>query len=120
MSNQDIPFGAIVADNTAQLPSALRRLGAKPDTMPHRPTLDYPPPGATIDLVRSDGPAAYRPVTLRIRGGTAPFRWIINGKPVPGHDSELQWEPDGPGAAIVTVIGADDLAVRGSFRMEPD
>ena len=114
------PYGAILADSTAQLPASLRRLGAPPDALPHRPLMDYPPPGATIDLVRAEGSAAYLPITLRIRGGTAPFRWIINGRPVPGRDAELSWEPDGPGAAMITVIGADDLAVHGSFRMEPD
>jgi penicillin-binding protein 1C len=110
------PPGAILADGTGQLPAGLRRLGPAPETMPHRPVLDYPPPGATIDLVRAAG--AYQPVTLRVRGGTQPFRWMVNGRPVPGHEAELRWVPDGPGSAMVTVIGADDLAVRGSFRME--
>ena len=113
------PPEAILADSTAALPAALRRLGAAKGTEPRRPVLDYPPPGATVDLTRAAGVVAYAPITLRVRGGTAPFRWMVNGKPVPGHDPELSWEPDGPGTATITVIGADDLATHGSFRMEP-
>jgi penicillin-binding protein 1C len=114
------PPGAIQVDGTAQLPQALRRLGVTDEGFLHRPVLDYPPPGATIDLARAAGSKNYMPVTLRVRGGTAPFRWIINGRPVAGHGADLHWEPDGPGADSITVIGADDLAVHGSFRMEPD
>lgn len=113
------PPEAILVDNNAQLPPALRRLGAPEAAGLHRPVLDYPPPGATIDLIQSADTRRYVPVTLRVRGGTAPFRWIINGRPVAGRGAELTWEPDGPGATLVTVIGADDLAVHGSFRMEP-
>ena len=114
------PPGAILADNTAQLPAALRRLGAPPEALPHRPMLDYPPQGATIDLTRAAGQPAYAPVTLRVKGGTAPFRWIVNGRPMPGGGAELRWNPEGPGLTLITVIGADDLAVHGSFRMEAD
>ncbi len=114
------PPGAILADSTAQLPAALRRLGAPEEAALDRPVLDYPPLGSTIDLTLAPGSRDYLPVTLRVRGGAAPFRWIINGMPMPGHGAELRWEPDGPGAALVTVIGADDLAVHGSFRLEPD
>ena len=114
------PPGAILADSTAGLPAALRRLGGTPDALPHRPVLDYPPSGSTIDLTHAPGLPAYLPVTLRLRGGTAPFRWIINGKPVPGGGATLRWEPDGPGTAVVTVVGADDLAARGSFFLEAD
>ncbi len=114
------PPGAILADSTAELPPALRRLGAPQEAVLHRPVLDYPPAGATIDLIRAPGLDAYEAVTLRVRGGTPPFRWIINGVPVRGQGAELSWAPDGPGAAVITVIGADDLAVHGSFRMEPD
>ncbi len=113
------PPGAIVADSTAALPAALRRLGPPQDALPQRPVLDYPPPGATIDLTRAPGDG-YDPVTLRVRGGTPPFRWIVNGVPERGHGAEVHWAPDGPGAAVVTVIGADDLAVHGSFRMETE
>ncbi len=113
------PPGAILADSTEELPPGLRRLGPAQDAVPHRPVLDYPPPGATVDLTRAAA-GAYLPITLRVRGGTAPFRWLVNGRPVPGHDAELRWEPDGPGCALVTVISADDLAAHGSFRMELD
>jgi penicillin-binding protein 1C len=114
------PADAILAESTAQLPPALRRLGAPEEVFLLRPVLDYPPPGATIDLTLAADSKRYMAVTLRVRGGTAPFRWIINGRPVAGQGAELRWEPDGPGAATITVIGADDLAVHGSFRMEPD
>ena len=124
------PEGAIVAEGNGELPTALRRLGATEDALPgdalpgdalpDRPVLDFPPAGSTIDLTPALGSLDYLPVTLRVRGGHAPFRWIVDGKPMAGGGSELRWAPDGPGVAMVTVIGADDLAVHGSFILEPD
>ena len=113
------PAGAILVETTAGLPARLRRLGPADSQLAHAPVLDYPPPGSTIDLVSApDG--GYRAVTLRARSGTGPFRWLVNGAPMPGHDAQLQWRPDGPGTASVTIIGADDGAGHGSFRLLPD
>ena len=115
------PPGAILAEATAALPASLRRLGPAASQAGQTPVLDYPPPGSTIDLLPVPGagvrPGGYQPVTLRARGGTAPFRWLVNGVPVPGHDAALSWRPDGPGTTTVTVIGADDAVGHGSFRL---
>ncbi len=110
------PASAILAASNAALPAGLRRLGGVARATGEHPVLDYPPAGSTVDLVPSG--AAYRPVTLRARGGEAPFRWLVNGVPQAGHGGELAWTPDGPGFAVVTLIDARDRAAGGRFRLQ--
>ncbi len=111
------PPGAILAATTAALPPSLRRLGPDPGEA-RRPTLAYPPPGATIDLLTTPA-GGFMPVTLHAAGGVPPFRWLINGAPVPGTQADLPWQPDGPGLATVTIIDAEDRAANGTFRLQP-
>jgi penicillin-binding protein 1C len=110
------PAGAIVAGSNADLPAGLRRLGGAGRVEGARPVLDYPPAGSIVDLVAAGG--GYGAVTLRARGGEAPFRWLVNGVPQAGHGDELAWRPDGPGFAVVTLIDARDRAAGGRFRLQ--
>jgi penicillin-binding protein 1C len=109
------PPGAILAATTGELPLSLRRLGPDRDE-PGRPTLAYPPSGATIDLLTTPT-GGFLPVTLHASGGTLPLRWVINGAPVVGSTADLPWQPDGPGMANVTIIDAEDRSVTGTFRL---
>jgi penicillin-binding protein 1C len=112
------PPNAILATTTADLPAGLRHLGHANTAGPH-PVLDFPPAGSTIDLIAAPA-GGYAPVTLRARGGTPPFRWVINGMPQQGHEASLAWRPDGPGFAAVTIIDATDRAAGAVFRLAPD
>ena len=115
-SEVERPPGAITVSSNAELPAGLRRLGGVAAVVRASPVLDYPPAGSTIDLVATG--RGYVPVTLRARGGEAPYRWVVNGVPQAGHGSELPWTPDGVGFAVVTLIDANDRATRGRFRLE--
>jgi penicillin-binding protein 1C len=99
------PEGAIVA-STNELPANLRRFdpqpgaesGAAPQTMAG-PAIQFPVDGATLDLAQTS-------LVLTARGGALPLRWLVNGKPIDSAPfrRQAEWDPDGKGAARVTVI----------------
>lgn len=95
----------------ADLPPSLRRFSgdiaaastAAPAEPP--PAIVYPPAGARVAL--ADG-AALQPLVIKLQGGRAPFRWLANGRPLAEISRRRirQWQPDGRGAATLTVIDA--------------
>lgn len=68
------------------------------------PRIVFPPDGARIEL--GTGSAHPAPLVLKLQGGRAPFRWLANGKPVPGNARRrvATWQPDGTGHSVLTVI----------------
>lgn len=70
------------------------------------PQIVYPPEGAHVDLGARNGDLS--PLTLKLQGGRAPFRWLANGKPLPDVSRRRtnQWMPDGSGYSKLTVIDA--------------
>ncbi|CAN7606769.1 penicillin-binding protein 1C [Rhizobium sp. LjRoot258] len=70
------------------------------------PQIVYPPEGAHVDLGARTGDLS--PLTLKLQGGRAPFRWLANGKPLPDVSRRRtnQWMPDGSGYSKLTVIDA--------------
>ncbi|WP_234837357.1 penicillin-binding protein 1C [Sinorhizobium medicae] len=71
------------------------------------PQIVFPPEGAHVELsVR--GQAAMSPLTLKLQGGRAPFRWLANGRPLPEATRRRvsRWLPDGGGYSTLTVIDA--------------
>ncbi|WP_395020234.1 penicillin-binding protein 1C [Dongia sp.] len=99
------PAGALIG-STNDLPVNLRRFdpqpgaesGASPQTLAG-PAIQSPVDGATLDLSSSS-------LVLTARGGALPLRWLVNGKPIesPPFRRQAEWDPDGKGAARVTVI----------------
>jgi penicillin-binding protein 1C len=71
------------------------------------PAILFPPDGASIARAKSIG-GALRPVVLKLQGGTAPFSWLVDGKPVAAtrRQRQIAWIPDGEGFSTVTVIDA--------------
>jgi penicillin-binding protein 1C len=61
----------------------------------------FPPDGATVEA----GP---RPLVLEASGGTRPFRWLVDGRPLPvaGWRRSQPWAPDGDGFVRLTVVDA--------------
>jgi penicillin-binding protein 1C len=99
------PVGAILG-GTNDLPANLKRFDPQPGlesgNLPKvvaGPRIQMPVDGSTVDVVSTS-------LVLAARGGALPLRWLVNGRPV---DSEpfrrqAEWQPDGRGAAQVTVI----------------
>jgi penicillin-binding protein 1C len=99
------PPGAILG-GTNDLPANLKRFDPQPGlesgSLPKAiagPSIQLPVNGSTVDVEQAS-------LVLTARGGALPLRWLVNGRPV---DSEpfrrqAEWEPDGRGAARVTVI----------------
>ncbi len=107
----------------ADLPPSLRRfsgdVAAASTTAPAEPppAIVYPPTGARVAL--ADG-AALQPLVLKLQGGRAPFRWLANGRPLAdiSRRRTRQWQPDGRGAATLTVIDAAGRAASVNLFVE--
>lgn len=71
------------------------------------PQIIYPPEGARVDLCARSGDDI-TPLTLKLQGGRAPFRWLANGKPLEdtARTRNSEWKPDGAGYSTLTVIDA--------------
>lgn len=117
------PAGAVRLTRAA-LPVTLRRFSGSGEaaqpvhaTEP-APEIVFPPEGARIE--RTAGPAGPVPLVLALQGGRAPFRWLANGRPLPGisRDRRRQWQPDGRGYATLTVIDAIGRAARVRILVE--
>lgn len=95
-----------------ELPASQRRFSLSADGLlvsarrEQPPRIVFPPQGARVALDRPEG--GLSPLVLKLQGGTAPFRWIANGRPLEGLERRRtsEWAPDGPGASTLTVIDA--------------
>ncbi|MCX8999357.1 penicillin-binding protein 1C [Rhizobiaceae bacterium BDR2-2] len=113
----EAPVGA-ARPALAELPFALRRFAATESGLPRfraaeaPPRIVYPPEGARVELgLASEG--RVQPLALKLQGGTAPFRWLANGRPLsadPTRRRTGEWLPDGGGFSRLTVIDANGRA----------
>lgn len=113
----EAPLGG-TRDALSALPFALRRFASTEAGLPAikgretPPRIVYPPEGARVELgfkTTSD----VLPLVLKLQGGKAPFRWLVNGKPLsddPERRRTSEWHPDGGGFSRLTVIDADGRA----------
>jgi penicillin-binding protein 1C len=78
------------------------------------PRIVYPPDGAQLEWRGEEVP-------LEVSGGKAPFRWLVDGKPLPaGHPRRpIYWQPDGVGFAQLAVIDAEGRSARSTVRLSP-
>jgi penicillin-binding protein 1C len=68
----------------------------------------FPPDGSSV--ARSKNAAGdLRPVVIKLQGGTAPFNWLIDGRPVgaSARQRQLAWTPEGHGYSTLTVIDGE-------------
>ncbi len=108
----DAPAGAIRLGQ-ADLPIGQRRFSVTANGLPSTsireaaPRIVFPPEGARVELGAAAGQAII-PLTLKLQGGRAPFRWLANGRPLPDVPPRRvsQWLPDGGGYSTLTVIDA--------------
>jgi penicillin-binding protein 1C len=82
------------------------------------PRIVYPPAGAAIDVTQEDGKPL--PVALEVSGGKPPYRWMVDGMPlpVPPIGAVMSWAPDGPGFARLSVMDADSHVTSEELRLE--
>jgi penicillin-binding protein 1C len=108
----DAPAGAVRIAQ-ADLPIGQRRFSTTASGLPQTsireaaPQIVFPPEGARVELGTRRGEAVM-PLTLKLQGGRAPFRWLANGRPLPDVTRRRvsQWMPDGGGYSTLTVIDA--------------
>jgi len=100
------------------LPPRLQRLDPRPLAQSASQTgglaIVYPPDGALIEWRGGEVP-------LEANGGKAPFRWLVDGKPLPLAPPRrpMYWQPDGFGFAHLAVIDADGRSARSTVRLSP-
>lgn len=77
------------------------------------PKIAFPP--ADADLQLHSGGA----VALKVRGGSAPFTWLADGRPVASRAlrRESSFQPTGPGFSTLTVIDAKGRTDQVSIRL---
>jgi penicillin-binding protein 1C len=116
------PPPAMKSAGAHRLAPLLRRFSAEGEAAlppePAAPRIVYPPPGATLEIVAAGG--ATVPIALEASGGKPPYRWVVNGIPLPkpALGSVMSWVPDGPGFARISVTDADDRASSEELRLE--
>lgn len=107
----------------SKLPFALRKFrpdgGGGAPLASAGPEIVYPPAGARVDLGGAGG-ARMNPLILKLQGGTAPYRWVANGRPLDEgtRRRNIAWMPDGKGASSLTVIDARGRAASVSVFIE--
>jgi penicillin-binding protein 1C len=103
------PPGILTAASAAALPPPLQRVRdpRRPDASNATDSvmeIAYPPAGARIDLGLASGGSA--DLVLKVRGGTPPFTWFVNGVPIRREPFVriARWTPDGPGFVTISLV----------------
>lgn len=111
----DAPPGVIMA-STGELGPSLRRVDDSPGSRRHKTAVQiaYPPSGARIDLGLRKGRGREPALVLKVRGGEAPFTWVVNGERIAreGFSRTARWPPDGAGFAEILLIDASGSSAR--------
>jgi penicillin-binding protein 1C len=78
------------------------------------PHILYPPAGVVLELPPGGA------LSLEAAGGFPPYRWAVNGVPLPAPkpDDPASWQPDGPGFAHVTLTDSLDHVVEEVVRLQ--
>ena len=103
----------------AELPAPLRRFRARGAAdVGGGPEIAFPPDGAR----RRSRPRPRRrqPLAIRLGAGAPPFRWLVDGAPLPVDPfaRQAEWRPDGVGFVDLAVIDATGRAARASVFLE--
>jgi len=111
------PPGALILARR-NLPPGLQHLDPGPAERAGRdaggPKILYPPDGSTVDWHGEEVP-------LEAAGGSAPLRWLADGRPLPQGQPRhaLYWSPGGVGFTQLTVIDAAGRSAHANVRLEP-
>jgi penicillin-binding protein 1C len=108
----------------AELPPALKRFQPRGEAAPlleagDMPlTIAFPSDGVRVDLGAGQG--SPQPLALKAAGGTAPFTWLVDGKPVAADARRRDsfWTPEGRGFARLTVLDAAGRSASATVRID--
>ncbi|QEE45281.1 penicillin-binding protein 1C [Rhizobium sp. WL3] len=101
----------------SDLPQSLRRFSVDPNGLisvsarERPPQIIYPLEGSVLELGKGpDGEPL--PVVMKMQAGRAPFRWLVDGKPMSDSTRRRtgEWRPEGTGQSALTVIDAEGRA----------
>ena len=83
-----------------------------------RPSIVFPPSGATLEL--SQDTRHPIPIALEATGGHPPYRWAINGLPLPSQPQGMSqsWVPDGAGFVRLSVTDANNETISEEIRFQ--
>lgn len=107
------PATLLVAN--AQLPQPLQRFRSRTaafEAEADAPAVAFPPDGAEVELLNAS-------LMVRVRGGTAPFTWMVDGLPleVATRDRESLLKLQGSGFVTLSVIDAAGRSARSRVRV---
>jgi penicillin-binding protein 1C len=108
------PAATLLVSNP-QLPPPLQRFRPRDAVFaaaPDAPAVAFPPDGSDVELL----PAGLK---VSVRGGTAPFTWLLDGTPVAVALAEREVMLPSPGTGFVTlsVIDAEGRSARAQVRL---
>lgn len=108
------PAATLLVSNP-QLPPPLQRFRPRDAVFaaaPDAPAVAFPPDGSDVELL----PAGLK---VSVRGGTAPFTWLLDGTPVAVATREREALLPSPGTGFVTlsVIDAEGRSARAQVRL---
>jgi penicillin-binding protein 1C len=107
-----LPPSTIISDARV-LPATLKHFGVvttEAQASIHAPQIMFPPDGAKLGReLAEDG--TFRPVVMKLEGGTAPYMVLVNGKPMQKHfrTRNIAVEPGAAGYSNLTVVDATGL-----------
>jgi penicillin-binding protein 1C len=117
-SEAPTPMGALLVARN-DLPSRLQRLDPGPPLRAAAsaggPQIVYPLDGALVEWRGEELP-------LEAVGGKRPFRWLVDGKPLPSTPPRrpIYWQPEGVGFARLTVIDGNGRSAHSTVRLTSD
>ncbi len=126
------PDGGALPGDTAL--AALPVLARVFSILPGRPLLVTPPDqpltlqrqtlGTTLEIASPPAGAALavgKPVSIRVLGGSRPFHFLIDGRPLASNPAlrSVRWTPKGPGFYRLSVLDARGRLVRRALRVTP-
>ena len=119
----DPPAGAILAENTDQLPPSLRvftreqRVVVQETNVPP-PVITFPPNGTVVPLSN----AKDKTILLKADGGKGPLTWLVNGVIVGSFDrfQPALYLPEGEGLARITVVDEEGRSDKSEVRFKRD
>lgn len=112
----------VLTGQNRDLPLPLQHFRAQGDAGfvdPRQPEITFPPDGADLDFGLGEARAG-ADLVLKLKGGTPPFSWIINGEaPLPAQfERQLVWQVRSGGFMSVSVVDSLGRAAKTRFFLQ--